>query len=207
MKMYKYEEAKQQLMKESKAILDNARKQYEDMAKKYNEKVLQEEAGALIRNTNDELLNIKRLFVEEATQKLEDNKQLIQERRDLAQQGKTTQEKILQELSRANTVQELESQLVLAADRNEVLQILDSITDPITFRIARAKAFLLLAEQEDKLAVKNAKYRDPQLDEIDNALAQVKFMQQDFLSPILPIGVESVESFVTGKKLSDYYFD
>lgn len=205
--MYKYEEAKQQLMKESKAILDNARKQYEDMAKKYNEKVLQEEAGALIRNTNDELLNIKRLFVEEATQKLEDNKQLIQERRDLAQQGKTTQEKILQELSRANTVQELESQLVLAADRNEVLQILDSITDPITFRIARAKAFLLLAEQEDKLAVKNAKYRDPQLDEIDNALAQVKFMQQDFLSPILPIGVESVESFVTGKKLSDYYFD
>lgn len=205
--MYKYEEAYQKVAQESKKILDNARGKYEGMAKRYNEETLQAEAGVLIRNTNDKLLEVKRLFVEEATQGLEANKQLIQERRDLAQQGKTTQEKILQELSRANTVQELEAQLVLASDRNEVLQILDSITDPITFRIARAKAFILLVEQEDKLAVKNAKFRDPQLDEIDNAMAQVKFMQQDFLSPVLPLGVESVETYITGKKISDYYFD
>ena len=204
---YDYNEQYKKVMDDSKKILDNARKQYEDMAKRLNNETLQSEGGVLIRNTNDKLLEVKRLFVEEATQGLEANKQLIQERRDLAQQGKTTQEKILQELSRANTVQELEAQLVLASDRNEVLQILDSITDPITFRIARAKAFILLVEQEDKLAVKNAKFRDPQLDEIDNAMAQVKFMQQDFLSPVLPLGVESVETYITGKKISDYYFD
>lgn len=204
--MYNYDEEYQKLMKESKDILDDAKDKYKGMAQKYNEKTLQQEAGALIRNTNEELLSIKRAFIEEATQKLEDNKQLIQERRDIAQQAKTTQDKILEQLSRANTIQELEAQLVLASDRNEVLHILDSITDPITFRIARAKAFILLAEQEDKLAVKNAKFRDPQIDEINQALSQVEYMKRDFLSPILPLGVESVESFVTGKKLSDYYF-
>lgn len=204
--MYKYEEERQKVMNESKKILDSAKAQYKGMAQKYNEKTLEEEAGALIRNTNDKLLDVKRVFVEEAIQGLEANKAAIEERRELVQQAKTTQEKILQELSRANNVQELEAQLVLASDRNEVLQILDSITDGTTFRIARAKAFLLLAEQEDKLAVKNAKFRDPQLDEIDNAMAQVQYMQKDFLSPILPLGVESVESYITGKKISDYYF-
>lgn len=204
--MYKYDEEYQKVMKESKTILDSARDKYKGMAQKYNEKTLQSEAGALIRNTNEELLSIKRAFIEEATQKLEDNKQLIQERRDLAQEAKTTQDRILQELARVNTIQGLEAQLVLASDRNEVLQILDSITDETTFQIARAKAFLLLAEQEDKLAVKNAKFRDPQLDEIDQAMAQVQYMERDFLSPILPIGVDSVESFITGKKLSDFYF-
>lgn len=204
--MYKYEEAYQKVVNESKTILNNAREQYKDMAKKYNEKTLDEEAGALIRRTNEDLISIKRVFVEEAIQGLEANKAAIEERRELVKEAKTTQDRILQELARVNTIQELESQLVLAADRNEVLQILDSITDPITFRIARAKAFILLAEQEDKLAVKNAKFRDPQIDEIDNAMAEVKFMQQDFLSPVLPLGVESVESYITGKNLSDFYF-
>lgn len=203
---YNYEQEYNKVMKESKDILNNARKQYEEMNKRLNTETLEKEAGALIRNTNEELLSIKRAFIEEATQGLSANKADIEERRELVQQAKTTQDKILEQLSRANTVQELESQLVLASDRNEVLQILDSITDPITFRIARAKAFLLLAEQEDKLAVKNAKFRDPQLDEIDNALSQVEYMKRDFLSPILPVGVDSVESFITGKKISDYYF-
>ena len=203
--MYKYEEAKQEVMKESKKILNNAREQYKGMAQKYNETTLQQEGGSLIRNTNDKLLEVKRTFIEEAIQGLEANKAAIEERRELVKEGKTTQDKILQELARVNTVQELGSQLVLASNRNEVLQILNSITDETTFRIARAKAFLLLAEQEDKLAVKNAKFRDPQLDEIDNAMAQVQYMQRDFLSPILPLGV-NVEEYITGKKISDYYF-
>ena len=204
--MYKYEEAYQKVVQTSKDILDSAKAQYKGMAQKYNETTLQQEGGSLIRNTNDKLLEVKRTFIEEAIQGLEANKAAIEERRELAQEAKTTQDRILQELARVNTIQELESQLVLASDRNEVLQILDSITDPITFRIARAKAFILLVEQEDKLAVKNAKFRDPQLDEIDQALAQVQYMQRDFLSPILPLGVESVESYITGKQLSDFYF-
>ena len=203
---YNYEQEYNKVVNESKQILNNAREQYKGMAQKYNEKTLEKEAGALIRNTNDKLLEVKRTFIAEAQEGLEANKADIEERRELVKEAKTTQDKILEQLSRANTIQELEAQLVLASDRNEVLQILDSITDPITFRIARAKAFILLAEQEDKLAVKNAKYKDPQLDEIDQALSQVEYMKRDFLSPMLPLGVESVESYITGKQLSDFYF-
>ena len=100
----------------------------------------------------------------------------------------------------------MESRLVLASNTNEVLQILDDITDPTVFNVVKAKAYTLVAEQNDKLAIKNKKYHDPQLAEIENAMAQVKYMERDFLSPILPLGVDSVETYVTGVNISDYYF-
>lgn len=203
--MYKFEEEYQKVVNESKAILDGAKAQYEGMAKKYNEKTLQEETGALLRKTNEELLSIKRTFIAEAQEGLQVNKNTILENRDLAQQSKTIQDKILDQLTKANTIQQLESQLILATTTGELLDILDSITDPSVFAVIQAKAFTLV-NNEGKTLIKNKKYVDPQIAEIDTAMAQVQYMDRDFLSPILPLGVQSVENFVTGVDISDYYF-
>lgn len=203
--MYKFEEEYQKVVNESKAILDGAKAQYEGMAKKYNEKTLQEETGALLRKTNEELLSIKRTFIAEAQEGLQVNKNTILENRDLAQKGKTVQDKILDQLTKANTIQQLESQLILATTTGELLDILDSITDPSVFAVIQAKAFTLV-NNEGKTLIKNKKYVDPQIAEIDTAMAQVQYMDRDFLSPILPLGVQSVENFVTGVDISDYYF-
>lgn len=203
--MYKYEEEYQKVVNESKAVLDQAKAQYEGMKKKYNEKTLQAEAGALLNITNNKLLEVKANFIAEAQEGLEANKQLIQERRDLAQKGKTTQDKILQELEKANTIQQLESQLILANTTGELLDILDSITDPTVFAVIQAIAYTLV-DKEGKTLIKNKKYHDVELDDINQAMAQVQYMDRDFLSPILPMGVDSVETYVTGTNISDYYF-
>ena len=203
---YNYNGEYEKIVIQSKGILDDAKDKYKEMSKKYNEETLQVEAGALIRRTNEELLNIKRTFLQQAQEGLQVNKNTILENRDLAHQSKTIQDKILDQLIQANIIQQLESQLVLASNTNEVLQILDDITDPTVFNVVKAKAYTLVAEQNDKLAIKNKKYHDPQLDEIENAMAQVQYMERDFLSPILPLGVDSIESYITGVNISDYYF-
>ena len=204
--MYNYNEHYEKVMKESKDILDSAREQYKGMAKKYNEKTLKEETGALLNITNNKLLEVKANFITEAQEGLQVNKQLIQERRELVQQAKTTQDKILEQLTQANTIQQLESQLILANSVNDIMEILDNITDPTVFEIVKGKAYMLAPEKETKLAIRNKKYKDPQIAEIDNAMAQVQYMSKDFLSPILPLGVDSMETYVTGIKMSDYYF-
>lgn len=204
--MYNYNEHYEQVMKESKDILDSAKAQYKGMAKKYNEKTLKEETGALLNITNNKLLEVKANFIEQAQEGLQVNKNTILENRDLAQKGKTTQDKILDQLQQANTIQQLESQLILANSVNDIMEILDNITDPTVFEIVKGKAYILAPEKETKLAIRNKQYKDPQLDEIDNAIAQVKYMSRDFLSPILPLGVDSMETYVTGINISDYYF-
>lgn len=202
---YNYNEEYNKVVQTSKDILDSAKAQYEGMKKKYNEKTLQAEAGALLNITNNKLLEVKANFIEQAQEGLQANKNTILERRDIAQKGKTTQDKILQELEKANTIQQLESQLILANTTGELLEILDSITDPTVFNVIQAKAFTLV-NNEGKTLIKNKKYVDPEIAEIDTAMAQVKYMDRDFLSPILPMGVDSVETFVTGTNISDYYF-
>lgn len=205
MELYKYEEEYQKVVNESKAILDGAKAQYEGMAKKYNKETLQAEAGALLNITNNKLLEAKANFIKEAQEGLEANKNTILERRELVQQGKTTQDKILEQLTQANTIQQLEAQLILATNTGELLEILDSITDPTVFNVIQAKAFTLV-NNEGKTLIKNKKYVDPQLSTINQAMAQVQYMDRAFLSPILPLGVDSVESYVTGTNISDYYF-
>ena len=202
---YNYSEHYEQVMKESKDILDSAKAQYEGMKKKYNEKTLQAEAGALLNITNNKLLEVKANFIKQAQEGLEANKKTILERRDLAQKGKTTQDKILEQLTQANTIQQLEAQLIMATNTGELLDILDSITDPTVFAVIQAKAFTNV-NNEGKVLIKNKKYVDPEIAEIDIAMAQVKYMDRDFLSPILPMGVDSVETYVTGINISDYYF-
>lgn len=202
---YNYNEEYNKVVQTSKDILDQAKDQYKGMEKKYNKETLQAEAGALLRKTNEELLSIKRTFIAEAQEGLQANKQLIQERRDIAQKGKTVQDKILQELEKANTIKQLEAQLVLATTTGELLDILDSITEPSVFAVIQAKAFTLV-NNEGKTLIKNKKYHDVELDDINQAMAQVQYMDRDFLSPILPMGVDSVETFVTGVDMSNFYF-
>lgn len=204
--MYNYNEHYEKVMKESKKILDSAREQYESMAQKYNEETLKEETGSLLNITNNKLLEVKANFIEQAQEGLHNNKNTILENRDLAQQSKTTQDRILDQLQQANTIQELESQLILANSVNDTMEILDNITDPTVFNVLKGKAYMLAPEKETKLAIRNKQYKDPQLDEIDNAMAQVQYMSRDFLSPILPLGVDSMETYVTGINMSDYYF-
>ena len=203
--MYKYEEEYQKVVQTSKDILDSAKAQYESMAKKYNEETLQAEAGALLNITNNKLLEVKANFIAEAQEGLEANKNTILERRDIAQKGKTTQDKILQELEKANTIQQLEAQLILANTTGELLDILNNITDPTVFNVVKGKAYKLV-DKEGKTLIKNKKYVDPQLSTIDQAMAQVQYMDRDFLSPILPMGVDSVETFVTGVDMSNFFF-
>lgn len=203
--MYKYDEEYNKVVQTSKGILDEAKDQYESMAKKYNKETLQAEAGALLRRTNEDLLSIKRTFIAEAQEGLEANKNTILERRELAQKGKTTQDKILDQLTKANTIQQLESQLILASTTGELLDILNNITDPTVFNVVKGKAYTLV-DKEGKALIKNKKYVDPQLSTIDQAMAQVQYMDSDFLSPLLPMGVDSVESYVTGVDMSNFFF-
>lgn len=202
---YNYNEEYNKVVQTSKDILDGAKAQYEGMKKKYNEETLQAEAGALLNITNNKLLEIKANFIEQAQEGLQVNKQLIQERRDIAQKSKTVQDRILDQLTQANTIQKLEAQLVLASNTGELLDILDNITDPSVFEIVKGKAYTLV-DKEGKALIKNKKYVDPQLSAIEQAMAQVQYMDRGFLSPILPLGVDSVETYVTGIKMSDYYF-
>lgn len=202
---YNYNEEYNKVVQTSKDILDGAKAQYEGMKKKYNKETLKEETGALLNITNNKLLEVKANFIEQAQEGLQANKQLIQERRELVQQSKTTQDKILQELEKANTIQQLEAQLILATNTGELLQILDSITDPTVFNVIQAKAFTLV-NNEGKTLIKNKKYHDVELDGINQAMAQVQYMDRDFLSPLLPLGVDSVESYVTGVDMSNFYF-
>lgn len=204
--MYNYNEHYEKVMKESKNILDSAREQYKGMAQKYNEKTLKEETGALLNITNNKLLEVKANFIEQAQEGLQVNKNTILENRDLAQQSKTIQDKILDQLQQANTIQQLESQLILANSVNDIMEILDNITDITVFNVVKGKAYMLAPEKETKSAIRSKKFKDPQIAEIDNAIAQVQYMSRDFLSPILPLGVDSVETYVTGIKMSDYYF-
>lgn len=203
--MYKYDEEYQKVVQTSKDILDGAKAQYESMAKKYNEETLQAEAGALLRRTNEDLLSIKRTFIKEAQEGLQTNKNTILERRDIAQQSKTVQDKILQELEKANTIQQLESQLILATTTGELLDILNNITDPTVFEVVKGKAYTLV-DKQGKTLIKNKKYVDPQLSIIDQAILEIQYMDRDFLSPILPMGVDSVETFVTGVDMSNFFF-
>lgn len=205
MELYKYEEEYQKVVNESKAILDGAKAQYKEMSKRLNTETLQAEAGALLNITNNKLLEAKANFIKEAQEGLQNNKNAILERRELVQQGKTTQDKILEQLTQANTIQELEAQIIMATNTGELLEILDSITDPTVFAVIQAKAFTLV-NNEGKTLIKNKKYVDPQLSTIEQAMAQVQYMDRAFLSPILPLGVDSVESYVTGTNISDYYF-
>ena len=202
---YNYNEEYNKVVQTSKAILDQAKDQYKGMEKKYNKETLQAEAGALLNITNNKLLEAKANFIKEAQEGLQANKQLIQERRELVQQAKTTQDKILEQLTQANTIQQLESQLILATTTGELLDILDSITDPTVFNVIQAKAFTLV-NNEGKVLIKNKKYHDVELDGINQAMAEVRYMDRDFLSPILPMGVDSVETFVTGVDMSNFYF-
>lgn len=204
--MYNYNEHYEKIIKESKAILDSAKAQYEEMKKKYNEKTLQAEAGALLNITNNKLLEVKANFIEQAQEGLQANKNTILENRDLAQKGKTVQDRILDQLQQANTIQQLESQLILANSVNDIMEILDNITDPTVFNVVQGKAYMLAPEKETKLAIRSKKFKDPEIAEIDNAMAQVQYMSRDFLSPILPLGVDSMETYVTGINISDYYF-
>lgn len=202
---YNYNEEYNKVVQTSKDILDQAKDQYQSMAKKYNKETLQVEAGALLNITNNKLLEVKANFITEAQEGLEANKNTILERRELVQQSKTIQDRILQELKQANTIQQLEAQLILATNTGELLQILDSITDPRVFAVIQAKAFTLV-DKEGKTLIKNKKYHDVELDDINQAMAQVQYMDRDFLSPILPMGVDSVETFVTGVDMSNFYF-
>lgn len=202
---YNYNEEYNKVVQTSKDILDSAKAQYKEMSKRYNEETLQAEAGALLRRTNEDLLSIKRTFIAEAQEGLQTNKNTILERRDIAQQSKTVQDKILQELEKANTIQQLESQLILASTTGELLDVLNTITDPKVFAVIQAKAYKLV-DKEGKGLIKNKKYVDPQLSTIEQAMAQVKYMDRDFLSPILPMGVDSVETYVTGVDMSNFYF-
>lgn len=202
---YNYNEEYNKVVQTSKDILDGAKAQYEGMKKKYNEKTLQAEAGALLNITNNKLLEVKANFIAEAQEGLQANKNTILERRELVQQSKTTQDKILQELEKANTIKQLEAQLVLATTTGELLDILNNITDPTVFNVIQAKAFTLV-NNEGKTLIKNKKYHDVELDDINQAMAQVQYMDRDFLSPILPLGVDSVETFVTGVDMSNFYF-
>lgn len=202
---YNYNEEYNKVVQTSKAILDQAKDQYKGMEKKYNKETLQAEAGALLNITNNKLLEVKANFIAEAQEGLEANKQVIQERRELVQQAKTTQDKILEQLTQANTIQQLEAQLILATNTGELLQILDSITDPTVFNVIQAKAFTLV-NNEGKVLIKNKKYHDVELDDINQAMAEVRYMDRDFLSPLLPLGVDSVESYVTGVDMSNFYF-
>lgn len=202
---YNYNEEYNKVVQTSKDILDQAKDQYKGMEKKYNKETLQAEAGALLNITNNKLLEIKANFIAEAQEGLQANKNTILERRELVQQAKTTQDKILQELEKANTIQQLESQLVLASNTGELLDILDSITDPSVFAVIQAKAYTLV-DKEGKTLIKNKKYVDPELSTIEQAMAQVKYMDRDFLSPLLPMGVDSVETYVTGVDMSNFFF-
>ena len=200
--MYNYEQEYQAVVQQSEAILNTSKEQYKEMKTRLNEKTLQEEGQKLLSITNDKLLEVKAQFLAKAQNGLEASIKEIMDNREKANRNKTKEDLILAQLNYQQQVQQVEAELIMA-NEEQYVQILQSIDNENVFKVAKAKAYSMA---QDKKAIQATQFVDKELNDINVALKQLKLMDMQMFTPILPISVTNVESYVTGQQQSDYFF-
>lgn len=202
--MYNYEQEYQKVVKETQDILNEAKGRYKQMKDKFNEKTLQIESKQLVQNTEANLMALKYRFLVEAREQLENQRAEILEDRKRQRATRTPQDLMIELLMKQDTIQEFEASITLLGGMNCIEQ-LQSIADKSTFTICKAKLLNAVGEA-DKFVVQQVKYQDPDLFEIEQALLSVKLEDSRVLDPILPPTISNVESYITGKDMSNFFF-
>lgn len=200
--MYNYEQEYQAVVQQSEAILNTSKEQYKEMKTRLNEKTLQEEGQKLLSVTNDKLLEVKAQFLVKAQSGLEANKKEIMDNREKANRNKTKEDLILAQLNYQQQVQQVEAELIMS-NEEQYTQILQSIDNENVFKVAKAKAYSMA---QNKKAIQATQFVDKELNDINVALKQLKLMDMQMFTPILPISCTNVGEYVTGIKQSDYFF-
>ena len=200
--MYNYEQEYQEVVQESQHILDTAKKAYKEMKEKYNEETLKVEGSKLVSATNDVLLEAKAQFLVKAQSGLEASIKEIMDNREKANKNKTKEDLILAQLQYQQQVQQVEAELIMS-NEEQYTQILQSIDNENVFKVAKAKAFSMA---QDKKAIQATQFVDKELNDINVALKQLKLMDMQMFTPILPISCTNVEEYITGNLVSDTFF-
>lgn len=201
---YNYNEEYNKVVKETQDILNEAKAQYQTMKDKYNEQTLKVEGKQLVGNTQDKLMALKYKFLVEAKEQLENQRAEILEDRKRERATRTPQDLMLELLMKQDTIQQFEANITLLGGRN-CIDMLQEIQGESTFNVCKSK-LLNAVDESDKLLVQQAKYQDKDLFPVEQALLSVKIEDSRVLDPILPPTVSNVESYVTGKDMSNFFF-
>ena len=201
---YNYNEEYNKVVKETQDILNEAKAQYQTMKDKYNEQTLKVEGKQLVGNTQDKLMALKYKFLVEAKEQLENQRAEILEDRKRERATRTPQDLMIELLMKQDTIQQFEANITLLGGRN-CIDMLQEIQGESTFNVCKSK-LLNAVDESDKLLVQQAKYQDKDLFPVEQALLSVKIEDSRVLDPILPPTVSNVESYVTGKDMSNFFF-
>lgn len=200
--MYNYNEHYEKTIKEGAELLAKAKKDYTQMKKEYREDVLKEKLYQLEKECNNQLLVLKNNFIIEAKEGLQVDMQNILEKREKAQNNKTKEDRILEQLEYQQEVDQYKAMIEIATE-NTFPEILAEIQNEKVFNVVKATAYQLA---ENKQVILSIKYNDKELQDIQANMNSLKYLESRVLEPILPININDIHSFITNTNMSDFYF-
>lgn len=200
--MYNYNEHYEKTVKEGADLLAEAKKSYTQMKKEYREDVLKEKLYQLEKECNNQLLVMKNNFIIEAKEGLQVDMQNILEKREKAQNNKTKEDRILEQLEYQQEVDQYKAMIEIATE-NTFPEILAEIQNEKVFNVVKATAYQLA---ENKQTILSIKWTDKELQDIQANMNSLKYLESRVLEPILPININDIHSYITNTNMSDFYF-
>lgn len=172
------------------------------MKKEYREDVLKEKLYQLEKKCNNQLLVMKNNFIIEAKEGLQVDMQNILEKREKAQNNKTKEDRILEQLEYQQEVDQYKAMIEIATE-NTFPEILAEIQNEKVFNVVKATAYQLA---ENKQVILSIKYNDKELQDIQANMNSIQYLESRVLEPILPININDIHSYITNTNMSDFYF-
>lgn len=200
--MYNYNEHYEKTVKEGADLLAEAKKSYTQMKKEYREDVLKQKLYQLEKECNNQLLVMKNSFIQEAKESLQMDMQNILEKREKAQNNKSKEDRILEQLEYQQEVDQYKAMIEIAAE-NTFPEILAEIQNEKVFNVVKATAYQLA---ENKQTILSIKWTDKELQDIQANMNSLKYLESRVLEPILPININDIHSYITNTNMSDFYF-
>lgn len=200
--MYNYNEHYEKAIQEGAELLAKAKKDFAQMKKEYREDILKEKLYQLETECNNQLLLLKNSFIKEAKEGLQVDMQNILEKREKAQNNKSKEDRILEQLEYQQEVDQYKAMIEIGAE-NTFHEILDQIQNEKVFNVVKATAYQLA---ENKQAILSIKYNDKELQGIQANMNSIQYLEMKVLEPILPININDIHSYITNTNMSDYYF-
>lgn len=200
--MYNYNEHYEKTIKEGAELLAKAKKDYTQMKKEYREDVLKEKLYQLEKKCNNKLLVLKNNFIIEAKEGLQVDMQNILAEREKAQNNKSKEDRILEQLEYQQEVDQYKAMIEIATE-NTFPEILAEIQNEKVFNVVKATAYQLA---ENKQTILSIKWTDKELQDIQANMNSIQYLESRVLEPILPININDIHSFITNTNMSDFYF-
>mgnify|MGYP000965935577 CR=1 FL=1 len=200
--MYNYNEHYEKAIQEGADLLAKAKKDFAQMKKEYREDILKEKLYQLETECNNQLLLLKNNFIKEAKEGLQVDMQNILEKREKAQNNKTKEDRILEQLEYQQEVDQYKAMIEIATE-NTFPEILNQIQNEKVFNVVKAAAYQLA---ENKQAILSIKWTDKELQGIQANMNSVQYLESRVLEPILPININDIHSYITNTNMSDFYF-